>query len=361
MTAFGSVPRVQIRKDALEKIGNPVVLSFETFMVVVDECRSRDAEEKRKSAGFSEKNYDTLLGLFNNHLQTGKNVLEKGELLWLLMEIGIPVSTNEERDKIFSLLDEARESVIRAELSETDAGEMGTCSATFWTLLHLLKKIVRKDEAKAISQEEEAIEQANFSRTEINEFRDVFMDWVNRDKFLNTGSDKPGDWDIPKDNDPSPGRRASLPDIYGGFPSNDGTSSVPAGALRQRNRPNPLGAATQPLQTESAVQFKDLLGDDGHDARLSIDGMKMLLCSIGLLLDVRQSNTVVERARKISGRQDASMCFADFLLLMRWMLDTNFAEINFQSERFIERVKQASPQKKKVIEPLSPTPSIAQQ
>merc|ERR1711972_588261 len=113
-----------------------------------------------------------------------------------------------------------------------------------------------------------------------------------------------------------------------------------------------------PTHNESSMQLKDLLGADDHDARLSLDGMKMLLCSIGLLLDVRQANTVTERARKISGRQDASMSFANFLLLMRWMLDTNFAEINFQSERFIERVKHASPTpKKKVPEPLSPTPS----
>merc|ERR1712039_644743 len=152
-----------------------------------------------------------------------------------------------------------------------------------------------------------------------------------------------------------PSRRNSLPDIYGGLGGKNGTETMPAGALRDRNRPNPLGPMPAPSESP---QWKDLLGADDHDARLSIDGMKMLLCSIGLLLDVRQANTVAERARKISGRQDASMSFANFLLLMRWMLDTNFAEINFQSERFMDRVKNASPNnKKKVPEPLSPSPS----
>merc|ERR1712083_822187 len=108
--------------------------------------------------------------------------------------------------------------------------------------------------------------------------------------------------------------------------------------MRNRARPTALGSAAN---SDVTVQWKDLLGADDQDARLSTDAMKMLLCSIGLLLDVRQGNLLVERAKKITKRQDGGLCFADFLLLMRWMLDTNFADINFQAEKLLDRVKKS--------------------
>jgi len=66
----------------------------------------------------------------------------------------------------------------------------------------------------------------------------------------------------------------------------------------------------------------------------------MLLRSIGLRLDGRQEQMLRARVYEVAQahQEDHTLSFADFLVLMRWMLDSNFAQINDQSERIVDRM-----------------------
>lgn len=82
---------------------------------------------------------------------------------------------------------------------------------------------------------------------------------------------------------------------------------------------------------------------------LPADVLEMMLMSVGLQLKERQRHRLAERITQIAGCADghlpgqASVDFAGFLDLMRWMLDSNFANINLHAERLVDRMWTKSP------------------
>jgi len=90
------------------------------------------------------------------------------------------------------------------------------------------------------------------------------------------------------------------------------------------------------------MELSDLLGADEREGRLTLEAMMMLLCSIGLRLDSRQEHLLRARAVQVAAQDGNTMDYADFLVLMRWMLDSNFADINDHAERLVDRMTRAS-------------------
>jgi len=68
--------------------------------------------------------------------------------------------------------------------------------------------------------------------------------------------------------------------------------------------------------------------------RLTLGIVHSLLSrSLGLCPSHQQCQELEERANQITGCTDGAVDFADFLLLMRWMLDANFGNINAIAEQ----------------------------
>lgn len=308
LTNSGNMPRAEVLGAALRAAGDLAALSFEDFMGVVDHCREQTVAEKRKRAGFSEKSYRQICSLFNKHKKKGQDTLGKGELLWFLIEIGVPVSTREERAEVFGLLDKGRQSALHAGLTAEEVGVMEESSMTLWGLLHLLRLVVRSGESKDVENEERAMDTTGFLRSELQEFRSIFETWVRREASVRGPLLPQGGAAV------ATTRRSSLPHIFGDdSKGHTGSGSAP-------------------------TELTDLLGADEREGRLTIEAMEMLLRSIGLRLDNRQEQMLRARASQVAHQDDNTLSFADFLVLMRWMLDTNFADINEQSERIADRM-----------------------
>merc|ERR1712217_585451 len=78
-----------------------------------------------------------------------------------------------------------------------------------------------------------------------------------------------------------------------------------------------------------------------EEDHLSINALKQLLSSIGMYLEPKQERILEEKARDISGNADASSNFADFLKIMHYMLETDFANLNYTTETLARRMRKS--------------------
>jgi len=127
-----------------KKADAPEAFTFEAFADVWARCRMLQAEEKRKRSGLPDKDFDMARKLFNKRAKPGTKELEKGELLFLLIDLGIPASTADERDAVFSQLARARRNALDAGVEAEEVGGFGS-PTSFWTLLHFLASSQKKN------------------------------------------------------------------------------------------------------------------------------------------------------------------------------------------------------------------------
>jgi len=309
LQALDQVPGQTLLEDVLKESGSPKDFDFKQFVHATDRCRKLKAELRRVRAGFSDEEYLYMRGLFEKRCKPGSKELEKGELLWFLVDFEVHVSTLEERRKLFERLEIARTKALEAGVEEADAGKAAS-PTTLHVFLHFLQAWRLEKQQGLLEEEEKVMDKARFSLAEVQEFRTLFMEWVKRSGVLgadDTEQEKPAGL-APQAG--SPGRRSSLPNI------------VQPSAVRQASKSAPATTSDP-------------------KAVLSAKYLMMLLASIGLQLNSEQRVEMDGKLRQImSGTGDHGLDFGSFLLLMRWMLDSNFADINGASKKAVERVKQ---------------------
>ncbi|CAE8616816.1 unnamed protein product [Polarella glacialis] len=285
--------------------GSPEALSLQDFATLEEKCRIESAAVRRRHAGFSSPELAVIRRLFNQHLKqqtSGVPVLGLGELLWLLSSVGVPVDTLEARKDILDLLEAAREAARKVGTAPEDIGEPGSKAVTFWALVHLLRAYRRRGEGTSAEKEQKALDDSRFSRAEVLEFREVFLTWASR---------------------APPPRSAG--------PAGDG-----------------LGPLHGSRSTSAAAMAAELLLGSGtaRAAWMSLLDIKALLCSLGLRYDLEHRKAILGQMETMFGRGavgewlelPASVIdFADFLRLMRWMLDSNFADINGAAKEVVSR------------------------
>merc|ERR1712217_863888 len=173
--------------------------------------------------------------------------------------------TYEERQRVLDEIDRAR--VAATSVGVQDAGEPGSGHLSFWVLVQLLRVMFSRDDKRVLDRESRAVEQTRFSLPEVDSFREIFVNTFHRDKVF----------------------------------EDEAEQNLPGGAQRL------------PCAAEEEIK------------EISKDGMRRLLKSMGMKLSVEQRNKLERKIDDLgtTGRVD----FADFLRLMRWMLDTNFADI----------------------------------
>jgi hypothetical protein len=240
-------------------------------------------------------------------------VLSKGECLWLLKDLGIPVDSKEDRKKIVGMIPQAHTNACNAELSTEEVGVNTGDTCSFWLLLHLLRLICRENESKALTLEEAAMDESRFSRAEVAEFREVFTSWVRRSNSSEFDTDQQEGMAHTTDMC----RRRSLPRFQN-------AQSVPTacdGEHMQRCSTASQGVGHKETQLEA------MLGTltDGY---LPYKALQRLIISVSVPLCVKDTHTLKEKAVEISEREDGSVDFSDFLRILRWILDTNLADIS---------------------------------
>lgn len=337
---LGHTPRPEVLQMLLNKIGNPETISFEKFVEVVDHFRRMSTTEKRKRAGFSDEEFKLIVKLFEKH-NTHKNTpLEKGELILLLIEAGIFMDTADARNEIFTMLEKARESAAEAGIETEELGKSGSSRCTFWPLVHLLRAVIHRDDKGAVRREDQAVDETRFEPTEVQDFRAIFLE------CSRWGQSTESEKELEQEQVPPPGaspavpahrRRASLP------------STTSMSSTQPLNRSSISGTAPEPQQDTSNLTLKECLGGNPSGVRASVKGIQVVLFKhrMNMHLSADQRQELEHQVQMITGNQDGVIDFADFLRLMKWMLQTNFSKINEVAEkRALETSKQTEAERK---------------
>jgi len=151
---------------------------------------------------------------------------------------------------------------LAAEMGVENVGKKGGSPVNFWVLIQMLRVMFKKDDKEKLERETTAIEESKFVTAEIDSFREIFVSWYEKDK-----------------------------------------------AFELEKIRNAGGK-----ETIEEVETKEL----------SKDCMRRLLQSLGVTV-------TPEQRKKLEGKIDdqtdkgGKLDFADFLRIMRWMLDTDFA------------------------------------
>lgn len=239
-------------------------LDFEEFAVTVDTARTAKVAQQRRCAGFNDTELDRFRKLFATFDADRSGIIEAKEVGLLLDKLGFKLSSYEDRQKILEQVDQARMSA--ASVGVEDVGQPGSGHLSFWVLVQLLRVLFSRDDKRVLDRETRAVEQTRFVLAEVDSFREVFANWFARDKMF----------------------------------EDEAAANAP-------------GAGNVPRSTDEEVK------------ELSKDCMRRLCKSMGMKLNTEQRNKLERKIDDFgtTGRVD----FADFLRLMRWMLDTNFADI----------------------------------
>eukprot|EP00927_Polykrikos_kofoidii_P046056 TRINITY_DN40240_c0_g1_i1.p1 TRINITY_DN40240_c0_g1~~TRINITY_DN40240_c0_g1_i1.p1 ORF type:complete len:1128 (+),score=162.96 TRINITY_DN40240_c0_g1_i1:238-3384(+) len=298
--------------DGSENEADAPMMSFEEFMSIVDECRATSQRMKRKHAGYHEGELRTVREVFNRFDTKSAGELERGELLWMLAEFGLPVQTMEFRSTVFGMIEKAREAARDAGAESDEVEDSGSSRMRYWPVVQLLRLICRDTEGDLADREEEARKTAGFSAAETSEFRDVFLQHtrgcVQQDHRL-------------------AGRRPR-------------DSVAFLDGLIDESR-------MESYFTQTGMDKKRLVGL-GADSWLPLTGVKQLLASICTKMTRADSVELEKKVREIAGHMDESkrelagvsedvmLDFPKFLILMRWVLDTNFADMNGVADSIVK-------------------------
>jgi len=106
----------------LEVFGEVKDFDFDAYIEVDDLCRKTLAAKRRKQAYFSQPDFDKLFSLFDARCQTGVHEISKGDWVWLLVDVGVPVDTKEARERIFGLVAQAHEVALDAGVAPDELG-----------------------------------------------------------------------------------------------------------------------------------------------------------------------------------------------------------------------------------------------
>merc|ERR1712187_1060968 len=139
-------------------------------------------------------------------------------------------------------------------------------------LVQMLRVMYRRDDKRVLDREARAVEQTRYSQAEVDQFRDVFMTWFEKDKVFED-------------------------------------------------------EAFQNLQSAGGAKVEHTPRSPDEEAikEISTGCMRRLLRSLGVSMNADHRKRL---ERKIDDfGTNGNLDFADFLRVMRWMLDTDFASI----------------------------------
>lgn len=220
-------------------------------------------------------------------------------------------------------------------MDESEVGPPDAESLTLSTLPHLLRLLVRDREANSLKRVGQAMQIARFSRSEVGDFREVFTEWSARDM-------------------PSQGRIVERSRCDGLSPPTpvDLERPSPSGStmdgaqthcvMRWPALPKPEAVGRDGERRPSIVDSLNAVQDDSETVLMQQVALQLLLCTIGMQLGTKQRKHLREKSIQVSGRHDAALDFVNFLHVMRWMLDSNFANIKVRAEGFSKRLQQGA-------------------
>jgi Ca2+-binding EF-hand superfamily protein len=271
-------------------------LKFDTFVRLVDRAQEMAAAEARRRAGFLPSAFHTLSRIFETCDQAKQGSISLAELIGLFSQAHMPLHTLDHREALLRQLDAARLAAVEAGVQAHEVGQTGKTMSDnvvrFWDFLHLVRIIVQEHEEASSAREKDVVEQTKFTPAEVSQFRQIFYGMLTE--------------------------------------------------LREEERVTKEDA--MPVNGSRANLGEELSELLRGSASLPPCSITFVLSSIGLRASVQQREDLQVKLHELT--QDRhEIDFACFLQLMRWMLDTDYANISGQSPKGkgFEKLKHLDP------------------
>merc|ERR1719506_343340 len=267
-------------EQGISTLSDPESLDFDDFVHILDHCRKALVALRRTHAFFSKEDIKKYRKAFNAYDIDGSGDIEKLELSKLLQDLGVPMGTKKDQQDMFVKLDIAREKARAAGVEEHLVGNNGDPALTFHPFLFLLRMVHRVSDESEVDRDTMMSHQTKFSQAEINQFREFFTFWAAKVAAF---------------------ERATTMDAE---------------------------ADDEQQPVLSALLSKDGAEEQSRNMSLSIDGMQRVVRSLGLHMNQSEKKMLYDHIDNLPRVDQKKFEFFEFLLLMRWMLDVNFAEIH---------------------------------
>jgi len=330
---LGFKPTNVILERIMLAVGSPSSLSFDEFVEVLDHSRLACAVENRKRAEWSDREFEFLCQKFHKINGDAEGNVTKGQFLWILIDLGIKITTSQERNDLLAKVEEARKSARAAGLSEKEAGTTGSSTMNVWILAHLLRIMAQGSEDQEEDREIEAREETKFSHAEVAEFGEIFT------RLLEEGHiSEAAELDETGTAEP---RRSSFPALQEPHQEEPHHQERPKTAANGVPRPACLQPGVSPL-------MRSVLGSTSECPRLSVCALRELLSTFGVRLSLEEYTKLRTKVVEISHGQ-GKMDFSDFLRVMRWMLDTNFADMNGRAKEVVDKANKSLKKTRSVV------------
>jgi hypothetical protein len=267
-------------------------------------------------------------------------------------------------------LEEARVAARASGVPADELGNEGDSEVTCSELVYFLRGVSRESQPKSVTREEEAIDSTGFSNAEISEFRSIFNIWLKKqveDRARILRLSKVVRQESRTVSRSSPSRRrqtvarefgfsledlANLSDADGNMDAGENSQTLasmqsanqldalleepvsPTGSFGSSLPRMSIGSQkVEPKKGQGRVELTLMSEAEQAADRLEFNTLISLLASIGLILKLNENWTLNEKAEELTGRKDGSVDFTDFLLIMHWMLEINFAGIQVMTKR----------------------------
>eukprot|EP00913_Durusdinium_trenchii_P015006 g14075.t1 len=135
-------------------------ISWDTWVILAEEARKVTPVWKRRSASFKEAEVSELRKAF------GAEEVPVSDLIWMLLDSGMPLQRAEDRQRFHEALEEARRAALDAGSAVEDVGELGTQHVHFAPFLHLIRGYLQSIKQKQMEREELALRSVDFAATE---------------------------------------------------------------------------------------------------------------------------------------------------------------------------------------------------
>lgn len=180
-------------------------------------------------------------------------------------------------------MDIARDKARAAGVVEDLVGTNGEPSLTFHSFLFLVRMIHRVADHAEVDRDAMMVQRTGFTQTEITEFHEIFSFWAKK------------------------------------------VAKLEADAMLREDEDNDM------MEMTSSPTLTDLMKKDHAEEGseyLSLDGMQRVVRSLGLHMNHDEKKVLIDKIGNLPRSNSRKFEFLEFLLLMRWMLDTNFSTIN---------------------------------
>lgn len=174
LEAVGIVDFPVMEEELRSAIGRKAI-NLDALAGAIDRLRQEHALQRQRLAGFSKAEAATVFAACTSCVGAdNRGIRVQEHLPWLLSQLGAPMHSKEQRAAVLETRAAAWRAAEAAGWSGADLGDPDSVFMTLHALVHMVRLVADLGERVQAERELHAIAQTGFSPTEVAEFREVF-------------------------------------------------------------------------------------------------------------------------------------------------------------------------------------------